>query len=230
VEEYLDLLRERAPELFALGRPATTEQTIATTWTLALDRIRIQDPVAQDLLALCAFLAPDEIPRAVLTEHADVLPERLSGAISDRIAFQKAIGMLRRYSLIAMTGDALRVHRLVQAVTRHALTGDGQKLWATTAVQLVLAGFPPVAEDADTWPIAVRLLPHALTVTSNPAVAETAAEATVALLNRMGDYLWGRAEYHQAQQLFERGLAWQRPAWAPSIPTPPAASATSPSP
>jgi hypothetical protein len=33
---YLDLLATRARELFALGRPATTEQTIATTWTVSL--------------------------------------------------------------------------------------------------------------------------------------------------------------------------------------------------
>jgi tetratricopeptide (TPR) repeat protein len=218
VEEYLELLRERAPELFALGRPATTQQTIATTWALALERIRAQDPVAQDLLSLCAFLAPDEIPRAVLTEHADVLPERLSGAVSDRIAFQQAMGMLRRYSLVTVVGDTLRLHRLVQAVTRHALTGDDQQLWATTAIQMVLAGFPPQADDADSWPIAVRLLPHALTVTANPAVETTAADASVALLNRVGDYLWGRAEYHQAKLQFERALAMAETRLGPDHP------------
>jgi hypothetical protein len=56
--DYLDLLRDRGPELFALGRSITSEQTIATIWTLSLDRIRVQAPVAQDLLALCAFLTP----------------------------------------------------------------------------------------------------------------------------------------------------------------------------
>jgi hypothetical protein len=42
VTEYLELLGDRAPELFTLGRPATTEQTIATTWSVALGHLREQ--------------------------------------------------------------------------------------------------------------------------------------------------------------------------------------------
>jgi hypothetical protein len=76
VGEYLDLLADR-PELFALGQPATTEQTIATTWTVSLDRVRTEAPLAEDLLTLAAFLAPDDLPRALLAEHADALPSRL---------------------------------------------------------------------------------------------------------------------------------------------------------
>jgi hypothetical protein len=57
--EYLDLLRDRGPELFDLGRPVTSEQTIATTWTVSLEQIRTTTPVAEDLLVLCAFLGPD---------------------------------------------------------------------------------------------------------------------------------------------------------------------------
>ncbi len=38
--EYLDLLGKHAQELFALGQPATTEQAVATTWTVALQRLR----------------------------------------------------------------------------------------------------------------------------------------------------------------------------------------------
>ena len=49
-----------------------------TTWQVALDRVRAT-PAAQELLSLCAFLAPDDVPRPLLREHAEALPEPLRG-------------------------------------------------------------------------------------------------------------------------------------------------------
>jgi hypothetical protein len=43
-DEYLELLHDRAPEMFALGRAATSEQTIATTWAITVDRVRVEAP------------------------------------------------------------------------------------------------------------------------------------------------------------------------------------------
>jgi TIR domain-containing protein len=64
--DYLSLLGERAADLFALGEPSNYQQTIATTWSVSLERVREQTPVAEDVLQLCAFLAPDDIPRSML--------------------------------------------------------------------------------------------------------------------------------------------------------------------
>jgi hypothetical protein len=73
---YLNLLGTRAPDLFKSGRPTTTEQTIATTWTVSLQQLRTENPAAEDLLALCAFLAADAIPRTLPAQHPEVLPKR----------------------------------------------------------------------------------------------------------------------------------------------------------
>src|SRR6266508_1798318 len=132
--------------------PPSPSRVSRNTWTLALDRIRAHNPVAQDLLSLCAFLAPEDLPRALLTEHPDVLPERLATTVNDPLAYQQTIAALRRYSLVTMTGDALRTHRLVQAVTRHALAPVEQQQWATCAVRLLLASFPEGADDANARP------------------------------------------------------------------------------
>jgi hypothetical protein len=135
--EYLELLATRARELFALGRPATSEQTIATIWSLSLQRVHAEAPAAEELLRLCAFLAPDDIPRWLLEDHPDVLPEPLATAVHDRLAFQQAIGALRRYSLVGVAGDALWLHRLVQAIVRHSLKSEQAMVSASAAVRLV---------------------------------------------------------------------------------------------
>jgi tetratricopeptide (TPR) repeat protein len=204
--EYLELLHTRARELFALGRPATSEQTITTTWTVSLQRLREHAPVAEDLLALCAFLAPDDIPRQLLEDYPDRLPERLA-TVRDPLGMRQALGALRRYSLVSLTADAISIHRLVQAVVRQSLNAEIHQHWAATAVELLAAAFPEQANNADTWPVAARLLPHALTVTARPTAAEANPEKLVDLLNRMGDYLWGRAEYEQARLLLDHALA-----------------------
>jgi tetratricopeptide (TPR) repeat protein len=205
--EYLSLLRDRVGELFALGAASHSEQTIATTWTLSIHRATHESAAARQLLTLCSFLAPDNIPRSLLTDHPDVLPEPLATALRDRLAYQQALGALRRYSLAAVTDQAVSMHRLVQTVCRLALSTDEQRKWATVALRLVLAGFPEHTEDADQWPTAVQLLAHALTVIDDPAPYVTDPEATVSLLGRVGEYLWGRAEYRQAKELCARALS-----------------------
>jgi tetratricopeptide (TPR) repeat protein len=204
--EYLELLGDRAPELFALGRPANSQQTIATTWTVSFDRVHDQDPVAQDLLTLCAFLAPDDIPRALLSDHAKVVPARLAAAVRDRLALQQALGTLSRYSLATVTQDTISTHRLVQAATRNQLALDAAQRWAGVVVRLLLAAFPSNSLEAATWPTSARLLPHVLVATGHAGTLGAEPATCVVLLSQAADYLWARAKLHQAKALLEQAL------------------------
>jgi len=154
------LFTERAAELFNLGRASTTEQTIATIWTLSLKQIHNDTPAAQDLLTLCGFLAPDDIPRPLLADHAGKLPERLAEAVADPLSYNQAIGGLRRYSLITATQDALSVHRLVQAVVRNRPDQAAAGQWALAALHLVESAFPSESYEFDNWPECAQLFPH----------------------------------------------------------------------
>ena len=136
-----------------------------------------------------------------------MLPKPLATAVRDRLALQQALGALRRYSLVAVTDQTVSMHRLVQRVTRDALTTSEQDIGATVAVRLVLASFPEDTEDAEQWPLAAGLLAHALTVISYPTPYVTDPEATAKLLNRIGEYLWARADYRQAKEISLRALS-----------------------
>jgi tetratricopeptide (TPR) repeat protein len=205
--EYLELLHERAPELFKVGLPSHSEQTIATTWTLALHQLHDQAPAAEDLLTLCAFLAPDDIPLSLLHDHADQLPERLATAVRDRLALRQATGALDRYALATVTDQLLSVHRPVQAVVRQRLDDQTRQAWAASATRLLCAAFPRWTDKVTAWPVAGRLLPHALAVTDQPDSHNAEPETTAILLSRAARYLWGRAEHPTAMRLLERALA-----------------------
>ena len=120
--DYLSLFRTRRRELGAEEKPPVGyPATVGTTWTMAVDRLRTEEPRAVDLLSLCAFLAPEAIPRRLLTEHHAALPPELGDALADPLRLNRLLGALRRYSLVEVTGEALSFHRLVQAAARDAL-------------------------------------------------------------------------------------------------------------
>jgi len=122
--DYLSLLRRRAADLYARGQVGGRHDTIATLWDIALQRISSEDPAAVVLLELCAYLAPEPIPLDLFSLHGDLLPEPLSSAAADELAFNEVIGTLVDYSLAKRTQSGLQLHRLVQGVirARHALT------------------------------------------------------------------------------------------------------------
>jgi tetratricopeptide (TPR) repeat protein len=206
--DYLKLLTEQGgEELLGLGAPVDYQHTVATTWALALEQVRAQAPAGEELLRLGAFLAPDDLPRPLLSEHADRLPKRLRRAARDQFAFDQTLVALGGYSLLTVTEHTLAVHRLVQAVVRQDLNQKAARSWAGAAVRLVRAAFPRNSADVRTWPVCARLLPHALTVTDHADSLAADPNATAGLLHEAGSYLWERAELAQARQLFERALA-----------------------
>ena len=143
--EYVQLVRDRAVELFNLANPgqlAGAQRRVATVWSLSLEQVGREAPAAEALLCLCAFLAPEEIPRSLPREHHQVLPEEVGELAADPLAYNSALGVLGSYSLAVVTPDALSLHRLVQAVLRARLDGDEERRWAEAAISLLRAGFP----------------------------------------------------------------------------------------
>ena len=97
-QEYLELLRSRGAELYARGEVSDRTDTIATLWDISMGRITDENPAAVQLLGVCAYLAPEPVPLDLFTAHADLLPEPLSSAASDPLAFTDAIAVLVDYS------------------------------------------------------------------------------------------------------------------------------------
>jgi hypothetical protein len=129
-EEYLQLLRSRAAELYARGRVSSRTDTVATLWNVSLDRAAAEDPAAVQLLEICSYLAPEPVPLDLFTGHTDLLPAPLSAAAADPLAFTDTVAVLADYSLAKRSGAGLQVHRLVQAAVR--ARRDGTRLPAQT--------------------------------------------------------------------------------------------------
>ena len=219
-----DLLNERRSRL------ADHPEPVATTWSLAFQRVQERSAAAADLLRLCAFLAPDAIPEELITEGVKVLtdlhppsPNRwfdwfgkrkehpptrsdLPALATDPQLLNQAIEALRAYSLLDRDPrtQQLSLHRLVQAVLKDQMDAATEKLWAERTVQVVDAAFPFV--EHKTWPLCEQLLPHALLAADMIEHYQLIFPAASLLLNQTGVYLYERARYGEAERLYERAL------------------------
>jgi tetratricopeptide (TPR) repeat protein len=208
LKDYQELFQSRRTELWDdESTPPDYPDTVATTWSLAMEEVSKKSPAAADLLNLCAFLSPDEISPGMLGEGAEHIPEPLASTASDRLAMNRVVRALKRYSLIDASGESISVHRLVQAVVRDRLGEDDGDRWTEIAVRLLSAAFPFDSDDVRTWHLCSYLLPHALAAAAHAEAREVAPRETSLILNQTGGYLRRRAEFAEAKAQYERALA-----------------------
>jgi tetratricopeptide (TPR) repeat protein len=211
--EYLGLYRRDRELLLAKGEPVASGATVDATVRLAIQQVAERSQAAVELLALCAFLAPEAIPHRLLRANPQVLPGRLRRVVADELAYAEAVGVLHGFSLLELEQAGLRVHRLVQAVTHKRLDHKERAAWAARAVTLILAAWPEESWLPAAWPWCGQLLPHALAAAAHAEQLATARESTGALLNQVGLYLAGRAELPAARATLERALAIKEAAY-----------------
>ena len=210
---YLELFRAHRLRLFdADSNQSSEELTVKTTWDLSVRQARGDAPASADLLHLCAFLGPDDIPLDVILGGVEHLPRGLVKAATDPLELDKTIRSLWRYSLVEVGGGrpeerSLSIHRLVQEVTRERLSVEDQRLWTQAAVGVVNKAFPAKADDVRNWPACARLSPHAAHAAAHAENLQVGLEAAGRLLNQLGVYANGRAELDQAERYLGRALA-----------------------
>ena len=220
LSNYLEMFQKHKNELLRRGAVSTDYcKTVATTWEMAFNKILNELPVGIDLLNLYAFLAPDNIPKNLLIEGAQYLPESLGIAMSNPLSFDNAVAILRRYSLIEVTNDAISIHRLVQLVAKDKMNEYARKMWAEVALKLINETFTYESNDVGTWAKCSSLLPHALEVIKHAELHNVGLEQTGMLLNQTGLYLQDHAEFDEAKKHYERALKIGEVVYGPDHPT-----------
>ena len=208
--DYLNLYRLRGASLLrrrgAFGR-RDYPHSVATTWSLAFERVQQSGTPVADLLRLCAFLHPDAIPEAMIVAGAAELGPALQGMGDDPLLLNDAISELRKYSLVRRNPETktLTIHRLVQTILRDMLDREAQLTWAGRAVCMTERAFPN-PKRAESWPLCQLYLPHALVCCDLVESWDMTFPEAARLLRRTGIYLYERGQYAEAEQLLQRAL------------------------
>jgi tetratricopeptide (TPR) repeat protein len=197
-------------------------QSVAVTLKTTMDQL---SPDGLRLLNILAWLAPDPIPRALLSdrggpfaaESAEGIPKEAWPAAVERA--QAALAELARFSLASLSEEktSFSIHRLVQAVARRGQPEAEQDRSVAAALRSVNAGFPYESHDVRFWPVAEALAPHARAVIEE-ASPRRVHSPTTRLMNELGLFLKSRAEFGQAEPLYRRALAIDEASYGPDHP------------
>ncbi|MGH3847052.1 MAG: FxSxx-COOH system tetratricopeptide repeat protein, partial [Pseudonocardiaceae bacterium] len=203
VDSYLTLLAERTAELLTQGVSATYPVSLAASVQIALDRLGAQSPAALVLVSLAAYLGPEPIPLTLFSTHPTQLPNPLTSAAGDSLAFTTLIRVLRQHGLVRVEATTVLLHRLLAAIVR-SQTRQHRDL-PTHVVRLLRVAVPADPwENPPVWPVWRQLLAHVLIATDPHRTLNGVEEDVAWLLQRAGEYLQTRGEASAARPLLER--------------------------
>ncbi len=200
VAGYLDHFAVRRAELLqrrgrrASGHPAS----IATTISLAFERIVQDYPAAAELLQLCAYLYPEDIPLDIFSTGAPALGPLLGPVAANPRQLDEAIAELLNYSLIQrFPAGGLRIHRLVQAVLQDIIMDQQiRDEWVERAVYTVASVLPARETDMKRFE---KYMPHALACVDLIEQQHLENLAVAHIYYMTGFYQRERAVYEQAK-------------------------------
>ena len=109
--EYLQLYAEAGAELRRIGKPE--HESVHATFSLAFEKVEGASRAAADLLRLCAFYAPDQIPEEIFIKGAPELGENLVARATNTLQRTQIIGHACRFSLLHRDAISknLSIHR-----------------------------------------------------------------------------------------------------------------------
>jgi tetratricopeptide (TPR) repeat protein/tRNA A-37 threonylcarbamoyl transferase component Bud32 len=207
INDYLELFKEHETELLKTGIESSIHDTpVAATWELSFDKIQKESPAAVELMNLCAFLAPDDIPLNIFREGKESLPETLRDIVTDRLKFDKAIAAILRYSMANRKSDAISVHKLVQTVVKDKLTDEENQIYIKSVIRLLMSLFPQEVDKVDKLMDCSRILPHAIVAIKHAKAHEVVEEICSSLSRNIGIYFNLIGKYEETKTAYEDAL------------------------
>ena len=209
VQEYLRQLEGRAVGLLTEAQPGPYQVTVATAFAVAADGVRSESPATAQLLELLSCLGAEPITLSLLRRAGAHIAPPLGRLLDQPSLLEEAVRLLRRYGLIKVLdgGQALQVHRLVQAIVRDTLPADARRQAFDNACRLLAAANPGNPTDALTWDVHGQIGPHL-----RPArVIEMNDPSSRQVVIDQARYMHEIGDYDGSRRLSEEGwIAWRQ--------------------
>jgi transcriptional regulator with XRE-family HTH domain len=189
-QDALQMLQERPSSMFYA-------HSVAETFIQAFERLQQDNPVGADLLMLCCFLAPNDIPEELLIRGKSYLGPELQTVLSNPIQFNATFKDVLASALLSRNTrtETLSVHRLVQVVLKENLSEIAQRTWIERLIsilnQLFLLEWGQL--DVEHWVWYEQLLPHAQAVLQVAERLQLFSSELGSLLSKIAIYHFYRA-------------------------------------
>ncbi len=208
---YLKRYQKRHADLLRYESNVLADHpSVSVTFSLAAEKVQERNPAALDLLHLCAFLAPDNIPEYLITTEAEHLGDTLQLVAADDLALDEAIRLLRTYSLLTRNerDHTLSIHRLLQTVLRDIMDEETKQVWSKRSIAVLNQAFPKYEGHITTeqWERCEQLISHVLVSAELHMQWEISLQEAVSLFWNVAAYLTDRAQYEEAELLYQQAL------------------------
>lgn len=213
VRDYITLLEDGIDEEI-VKVSADFPIAFRTAWSILLNKLQDTVPESVDLLRLCTFFAPGSIPVHLLRETpTDGLQERLAGLLMDPAQWNRALHLLRQYSVVrseAHQGEAaveiLYLHRMVHQIVRKDMPDEDRRVFIDVVRRALAAADPGTPADTRVWHRYAEIVPHL----KYADVLRSADPAVRALVLNCLRYMYLSGEYGAGVRFAERAVpVWQ---------------------
>ncbi len=212
LSEYLTLYHDHRKMLLARRGDRTYghPDSIVTSITIALEKIKELNPASVELLYLYAFLHPDSIPKTILRKDIPDLSFQLQTIANDPFLLNETIGLLSRYSLIRSIPRSsgivcFRMHRLVQDVLKDLIEEEGKRQWAKQTIRVVNSTLSSLyfAE----WSSYHQYVSHAQVCVTLIEDWEIVSKEAAQLLSWIATYNMEQGRYSEVEVLIQQSLS-----------------------
>ncbi len=224
---YIKLFAETFDRVFNSSAPSPREyhehRPAATSYVIAMEYAREQNPAARDLLMQLAELAPEWIPLCIFEEGRDVVSEPLKDllkpatSVFDAVLVLTQCGLLTRHSpgdaFEPNSEDVVRMHRFVRRVVPALLMPAEKEEIRASLIRAIEAAYPRADWVHDrAWDRARLLNPHVDHVLKSTLKPPAGSESQAAdLMHRMALFLGQTLDdLKKAVKLVDRALQLHR--------------------
>ncbi|MCL2399666.1 MAG: tetratricopeptide repeat protein, partial [Defluviitaleaceae bacterium] len=182
-------------------------KTLTETMNISIDKIDLE--AAQQLLYLCAYMAPENIYKELFNEGAELLPSPLDEALQNGLENNKIWRQLTKYSLLKKQedGNGYSMHRLLQEVVRDKIEHD--QLWMLCCLSLFYKTYDFEYGDIESHNRFLKQTPHVescLNTIETKLTDDEYQEKIAYLYNRGGFGFDNLGNYSQSLELYERAI------------------------
>jgi len=204
LDVYLEIYQKNKGILYKRGQLSqeTHPDSVAVTFSLCFDKVKQNNPESAQLLEMCAFLAPDDIPEEIFTDGASELPDDLKTAALNIESWQECIAAAAHLSLLVRNtqNKTFSIHRLVQEVLRQRMDDDKQKATVEHCVRALNKVYPDATEFKN-WQQCSRLTPHAQSLFKWIEDYSIEFVEAASLLHLASTYFQLNARYSESEEL-----------------------------
>ena len=206
--DYLNLYQTRWDELWkGKSLPLHYPDTIGTTLSLAVEKIQVNTQMGVLVLSLCAYVAPENVPRSMINAASACMPEAWSALFNDASAVDEAIELLSRYALVSVRLDHLSIHRLVQMAVRGRLHRSKQQLWSEIALLSSVNMLPDNDHQDQVRHVdAAARHAHVRTAVAHAVENDVHPKTVTAALHRLALFLQACGWHETAEDYFRQAL------------------------